>query len=292
MPRREQSIFKRILKLLISMTYLFYVYLGDLIRIVGKKRHVKCIIVYYHSVTPENRLRFAEQMDVLSSLTIPIPADWRDVPHCGGPYAAVTFDDGYENLVDNALPELAKRGIPCAIFVIAYALGEVPDWEVEQQRLMTADQLMKLPADLVVIGSHTLTHPNLLEVDQKEAMRQIRGSRIALEELLKREVKLFSFPYGAFDADLVKQCRQAGYERVFTTLPEFALAEPTAFTIGRVSVEPTDWPLEYRLKLMGGYNWLPPVFSLKRKVLRVSFVNKILRRRSRDQQVKDSATCN
>src|SRR5207245_1160814 len=84
--------------------------------------------------------------------------------------------------------------------------------------------------------------------------------------------KLFSFPHGSFNAKLVEWCREAGYERVFTILPTLAFSDPREFVTGRVSVEPTDWPLEFRLKLLGAYRWLPFGFGLKRKILSMPFV--------------------
>jgi peptidoglycan/xylan/chitin deacetylase (PgdA/CDA1 family) len=113
-------------------------------------------------------------------------------------------------------------------------------------------------------------------VDEERAWREIHESRARLEGLLDREVKLFSFPYGAFNERLVGLCREAGYERVFTTLPYSALSEPDEFVTGRVWAEPTDWPLEFRLKLLGAYAWLPKAFSLKRRLLTSPVIARIL----------------
>jgi hypothetical protein len=52
--------------------------------------------------------------------------------------------------------------------------------------------------------------------------------------------------------------------------PNKALADfyrcPGEFVLGRISVEPTDWALEFRLKLLGAYRWLPQAIALKRKL--------------------------
>ena len=83
---------------------------------------------------------------------------------------------------------------------------------------------------------------------------------------MSREIRLFSFPYGAENDRLVDLCREAGYERVFTILPRLALLDPQEYVTGRVVVDPTDWPLEFRLKLLGAYRWLPRAFAWKRKL--------------------------
>ena len=87
--------------------------------------------------------------------------------------------------------------------------------------------------------------------------------------MLGREFDLFAFPYGGFNQDLIKICREAGYKRIFTTLPYPAELGPGEFVSGRVSVEPTDWPIEFSLKLDGAYRWLPIAFAAKRKLKRI-----------------------
>jgi hypothetical protein len=75
-----------------------------------------------------------------------------------------------------------------------------------------------------------------------------------------------SFPYGGFNDAVIEGCREAGYERVFTALPVFAFSQPGEFVCGRVGAAPTDWPIEFRLKLAGAFRWLPYAYDLKRHV--------------------------
>jgi peptidoglycan/xylan/chitin deacetylase (PgdA/CDA1 family) len=242
-------------------------------RILGQKPRSGCVVLAYHSVTSEQRAQFARQMDVLAGSTIPVSAAIESLPENGVRYAAVTFDDGLENIITNALPELAQRKIPSTLFIVTEALGTNPKWEYfggddpSQQRVMTEQQLRQLPSELVTIGSHTMTHPMLPTVlNHDQLQRELAGSRAKLGNILGREVKLFSFPYGAFSESVVEGCREACYDRVFTALPEFAFTQPKEFVSGRVGVTPTDWPIEFRLKLAGSYRWLPYAFALKRKL--------------------------
>lgn len=211
-------------------------------------------------------------MDILLRCAEPTRAD-RTVPLAPGVrYAAVTFDDGYLSVIENALPELEKRKIPSTLFIVTEALGKHPQWlsnssnSVNSQKVMSTDQLRMLPSDLVTVGSHTIRHPKLPSLGEEDARRELSESRAKLEKILKREIKLFSFPHGAFSSRLVEWCREAGYERVFTIQPTLALSDPHEFVTGRMWAEPTDWPLEFRLKLLGAYRWLPWAVALKRWV--------------------------
>jgi peptidoglycan/xylan/chitin deacetylase (PgdA/CDA1 family) len=238
----------------------------------GKQPAATCVVIYYHAIKDEERQAFAHQMDTVRRLTTPIAIDPVMPLQAGKRYSAVTFDDGFENAIRNAIPELVKRDIPAAVFVTADLLGECAKWWPEPARerhelLATAERLRELPPGLICIGSHTLTHPRLPTLTEIDARRELSQSRMKLEELLNRRVTTFSFPFGAFNQALIDWCRDAGYERVFTTLPQMAFSTPTEFAVGRVSVEPSDWPLEFRLKLMGAYCWLPFAYSAKRVIL-------------------------
>jgi peptidoglycan/xylan/chitin deacetylase (PgdA/CDA1 family) len=244
----------------------------------GEKRRHSCVVLYYHSVPGSRRERFAKQLDMLVRHAQPISLDDKLTLQAGVRYAAVTFDDGFENFVDVALPELTKRRIPATVFVIADAVGKAFGPEGNPEPVMSLEQIRDLPADLVTIGSHTLTHPFLPSLSEQDSRSEITQSRAKIEQMLNSKVLLFSFPFGGFNEQLAVLCREAGYRHAFTTLPGFAFESPDQFVVGRVRVDPDDWALEFRLKLAGAYRWLPSAFRLKRRIVamlgRRSFIGK------------------
>jgi peptidoglycan/xylan/chitin deacetylase (PgdA/CDA1 family) len=236
-------------------------------RMFGSKPRGTCVVLYYHSVPANQREQFAQQLDVILRHTTPVPLNGDVALQPGARLTGITFDDGFENFYEQAWPELEKRKIPSVMFVIADASGKAFGPAGHSERVMSLDQLRSLPENLVTLGSHTLTHPFLPTISDDEARREITGSRAALESMLNRKIRLFSFPFGGFNDRSVELCREAGYERVFTTLPNFAFAGPNEFAVGRVRVDPTDSPLEFRLKLAGAYRWLPSAFRLKHLIV-------------------------
>ena len=203
-------------KRIIFLTGSLLVEAGDLLwnnarRLLGLRPHGSCVVLTYHSVTSEERPLFARQMDTLLRYAKPVRADIEALPPKGGRYAAVTFDDGMQNIVDNALPELEKRSIPTTLFIITDVLGKLPDWEyfgpkdTGQERVMSEEQLRKLPSAIVEIASHTMTHPVLPQIDREKLAQEVEGSRAKLAKMLGREIKLLSFPYGAFNDDVARR---------------------------------------------------------------------------------------
>ena len=256
------------------------------LRLLGKKPKGFCEVLYYHSIPASQRMLFVRQLEMLLQYAIPIPVGDRIALKPGKRYAGVTFDDGFENFATVALPELRKRKIPSTVFVIADALGKAFGCADRFENIMSSQQVQALPLDHVTIGSHTSSHPFLPSLSTEDARREIARSRMQIEEILNRKVLLFSFPFGGFNEDLVRICHDAGYQRVFTTLPFSALAAPDEFVVGRVRVDPTDWPLEFRLKLAGAYRWLPFAFAFKRKL----FSNMLIRWISGDYHRRYSET--
>ncbi len=236
--------------------------------IAGRRLPGTCVVLLYHAISAAERAAFARQMHVLLSMAKPLDDRLDQGADCGRA-ALLTFDDGLVSFLENALPELKRLRIPAVLFVVSGALGTPPAWshysseELPQERTLTEEELRALP-ETVLIGSHTVTHPMLTLLDAKDARLEIRESRIQLERLVRKPVKLFSFPYGAFSEELVACCREEGYERVFSTLPLLANTSSSGFVTGRVNVSPADTRLEFRLKLCGCYRWLPWAFRMKR----------------------------
>ncbi len=265
---------KRIVNLTISLLVRGWDWVGDqLTCLAGRTPRTECVVLAYHSVTDTQRSKFASQMNVLMRNAVPVRADVEVCPDQSKRYAAVTFDDGFQNIVDNALPELEKRRIPSTLFVVTESLGGNRGWEhrggddTRQEKVMSVKQLRQFSPELVTIGSHTMTHPLLPLLDRSQLQQELAGSRMKLEQILNREVNLLSFPYGGFNDTVVSSCREAGYARVFTALPVFAFSQPREFVTGRVGVAPTDWPIEFRLKLAGAFRWLPCAYAWKRRIL-------------------------
>jgi peptidoglycan/xylan/chitin deacetylase (PgdA/CDA1 family) len=265
------SVLRRALMLVVSAGFWGYLSLrGAFQRLLGRIPPATCIILYYHSVPAKDRKAFAKQVEMLARIARPVSVNDVSALEPGTRYAAVTFDDGFEDAIENAVPELVKRNVPAVFFVTTGVLGQPAAWWPEtaperHRRIATAERLQQLPSEWIGVGAHTLTHPRLSQLDEEQAKREILEPRGQLEALLGHKIETFSFPYGDFNDALVGWCRDSGYKRVFTTQHTNAFGHSGEFVVGRVKAEPTDWTLEFRLKLLGGYLWRPWASALKRR---------------------------
>jgi peptidoglycan/xylan/chitin deacetylase (PgdA/CDA1 family) len=263
-------VFSRLFRLAISMVYLAAVKVGELfLRVIGRAPKGTCVILYYHSVPADGRAAFARQMEMVRKHAIPIDIENPPAIESGKQYVGISFDDAFLDVLENAVPELVRQKIPAMIYVIANFLGRTADWWPEKapqrlRKIATRDQLLSAMSENIRIGSHTLTHPFLTQLSFEAAKQEICDSKSVLESLFGRKVKSFSFPYGDCDDREARLCREAGYEWAFTSRHENAFRTEDAFLVGRVSLEPADWDLEFRVKILGGYAWRPWAVKVKR----------------------------
>ena len=264
---------KRIAKLAISLVY--YIarrFSRFALELTGRSPTRSLIILYYHGIPLAYRSNFARQMESIRRRARVLPASYRGSLPWGGPNVAITFDDAYVSVAENALPELLAREFHSTIFVPVDSLGSRPTWPVEDgsldvdETVMSAEQIAPLPAPLVMLGSHTCTHPRLSRIDARNAKEEIEGSRLKLQILTAQEVRLLAFPYGDHDASTIELCKAAGYDYVFSVAPDPVDPTNSSFVRGRVKVDPFDWPLEFFLKYHGAYAWISQVSSLKQKL--------------------------
>lgn len=227
-------------------------------------------------VEQKERRNFGCQLDAILRNAKPIQADTKNLLTPNTYHVAVTFDDGFVDILENAVPELMKRDIPFTIFVPTGYLGKCPEWiEKKEYRssrgpVMTETQVRDImKCELVSIGSHCVSHTDLRLMDENSAKQEIQNSKNELENIIGKKVNLLSFPHGAYTDKCIEFARHAGYERVFTIKPSLGLLSPNEFITGRISVCPGDWPFEFKLKVLGAYRWLPWAYSLKRKILSI-----------------------
>jgi peptidoglycan/xylan/chitin deacetylase (PgdA/CDA1 family) len=266
---------KRLAKLAISLLYFCAQAACRLVvRTAGHLPRPRLVVLCYHGLPDRYLSNFVRQMEALSHATRVVPASYRGDLPSDRTNVAITFDDAYVSVAKNALPELAARRFHSTIFVPTGVLGSRPTWSMDdgsldaQETVMAADQIAALPSPLVAVGSHTITHPRLSNIDHDDARREIEDSRRALQELTTQDVRLLAFPHGDHNAAILALCRDAGYEQVFSINPHSVDTTSSDFVRGRVRVEPFDGRLEFLLKYNGAYAWASYVTSLRRTLNR------------------------
>lgn len=121
----------------------------------------------------------------------------------------LTFDDGYQDAYDAALPVLQRYGFTATFYVVSNF--------VNQPGYMNWGELIALHEAGMEIGSHTIDHPDLTSLDYFEAERQIAQSKADLERGLGFPIVSFCYPTGKYHDGIIAMVAAAGYQSATTT---------------------------------------------------------------------------
>jgi len=153
--------------------------------------------------------------------------------------AALTFDDGYADNLEIALPALESLGAKGTIYVVAGEIGRAkPSWAkaaiAETDRLLTAPELVRVRAAGWEIGSHCVNHVRLAALSEAAQREELHRSKAMLEDVLNHPVTSLAYPYGDFSAVTRRVAAAAGYTHAFTTAKRGG--DGTAFALERYSL--------------------------------------------------------
>lgn len=159
----------------------------------------------------------------------------------------LTFDDGYTDFLEHAMPVLARHGMTATVYVVAGRLGGRNEWDPGPRLdLVDADQVRAVAAAGHEVGSHTLTHCRLPGASPATLAAEVGDSKRVLEGVLQAEVAGFCYPWGDFDAAAADAVRAAGYDHACVT-GDYRPGD--RFTLPRIYVAPQDTALHLTAKL-------------------------------------------
>ena len=257
-------------------------------RVIAPQRPVGIPILMYHSISDDldqrrgayfrtvtSPARFRRQMSALRArgvraLTLaqatrrmaePAPADL-------APAVVVTFDDGYLDFRTTAFPIMQELGIAATVFV---STGFVGKPFIDGRPCLGEGDIVALADQGVEFGSHTVTHPQLLDVPRTQMRDELERSRQAMSEMLGRSIDSFSYPFRfpsehpEFTKDLTAVLAACGYRQGVTTTIGVARTEDPPYFLRRLPINDCDDDALFSAKLDGHYDWVQRLQSARKQ---------------------------
>lgn len=122
---------------------------------------------------------------------------------------AVTADDAYISAFTEGWPRLKKAGIPFTLFVATEPVTS------KLKGYLSWDQIRQMKAEGVTIGAHSHRHPSLPALGPDKAREDLETSMALFEKELGEKPSLFAYPFGEWDAPMLKLVKQIGYSVAF-----------------------------------------------------------------------------
>lgn len=174
-----------------------------------------------------------------------------------GRVAVITFDDGYVDTLENALPILLNNRFSATCYFISQRSGQYNDWDAAslnvRKALMSNDQIRSWHDAGMEVGAHSRTHPHLPDCAEAELQSEIQGSKVDLEFLTGSPVTQFCYPYGDLNERVTTAVLQAGFDAATTTQRGRVRSGDNPLLFRRVLVSGSTLPHLFLLKLLTSY---------------------------------------
>ena len=147
---------------------------------------------------------------------------------------ALCFDSGYQKITFNdttyGLSSASqRRSTKNALFRLGIDLNTqieiqnvlsknypIPNHIIRFYEGMSSKQLRQAAKSrLILLGAHSVHHPNLSQLTAEEQFNEIRDSKRKIEEIIEDEVKMFAFPNGDYDSKTLKAIEKSGFDISF-----------------------------------------------------------------------------
>ena len=220
-------IFRLLMVLLIVTSVIFYQSIFFVTNNTAYAEEITIPILTYHNFTTEegssykiNIVEFEKQMDYLAAHNYSVIslsellARLRTGQLPPKPIV-ITIDDGYKSTFTLAYPVLKKYNFPATLFLYTNFIEK-------NSYSLTWEEIREMTKNNIEIGSHTLSHCNLLKYKKNEnyetylarVKKEIFLSKEILESKIGKKVKFFAYPYGVYSPIIKNLVIQAGYEGI------------------------------------------------------------------------------
>lgn len=173
----------------------------------------------------------------------------------------ITFDDGYQDFFDSALPILEHYGAPSIVFVhsdrSSTELGNTFS-------LMDWDTITRITNQGVTVGNHSDSHPNLKRLSSQQLVAEFDTSESFFFEKLGTKPKFFAYPGGKLNAGVVDELTRREYLLAFTVDEGLVYPNQDKMRIPRIGITRNMSFLEFKIKLTRVADWYAKVRNLWR----------------------------
>ena len=191
----------------------------------------------------------------------------------------LTFDDGFRDNFETALPLLREYGFGAFVFVLpplvdsggALAWSEVADdarRHPATMRSVTWEMLEQMKEGGFEIGSHTLTHPHLPQLDDVTLRDELWESRARVKERLGT-CDTIAYPFGEWSARVAVAAAECGYRYGFSLPTRTGQLGAAPHSIPRINVDYRDDERRFAAKLSAPGKRIilsPAVAALRRRL--------------------------
>jgi peptidoglycan/xylan/chitin deacetylase (PgdA/CDA1 family) len=165
----------------------------------------------------------------------------------------ITFDDGFQDCVDYAVPILQARGFTAIFYLVAGLMGKTSRWLVRERGvefpLIDWATARHVEAAGLQCGAHSMSHPRLVELSAAACCTELQESRYLLEEQLGHAVRHLAYPFGSFNTAVRAIAAETGYASACSVRIGLSTPDDDPLALHRVPVTGHDALLDFICRL-------------------------------------------
>jgi peptidoglycan/xylan/chitin deacetylase (PgdA/CDA1 family) len=212
---------------------------------------------YYYNVHPE---MFKMQMDYLRKnfniVTLDEICNYviknRRLPKKS---VSITFDDGFNNVYENAYPYFKEHKLPASIFITTEYVQKWIVMNHTQFKMLNWNQIKEMNKNDITIGSHTVTHPHLKKISFEKARNEIYQSKEIIQKELGNKVKYFAYPRGEYNNRIVNLVKAYGFHCAFIASEGTIRMGDHPLLLNRVDIDSSITFWMFKIKLSYAIDW-------------------------------------
>jgi len=166
----------------------------------------------------------------------------------------ITFDDGYQNNFDYALPILKKRKLKATVFLPVSFIGKTNIWDQGSDHLMNVETL-KEAMPYFEFGLHSFLHQDMSKISQDEIREDFQACKNALEAENIHYLPVLAYPYGRYpkNVESFQLFDNHGIKLAFRIGNKVnALPLKDKFLVKRIDIRGTDSFADFKIKIAKG----------------------------------------
>ena len=166
----------------------------------------------------------------------------------------ITFDDAYQNIHNYVMPILKELDYTATCFFVSNYINQFNYWDINNKNfkkipLMTDAQLNDWKDNDFEIGSHSLDHSNLNNLNENELIAQLSDSKKIFKDKFNIDVESFSYPYGKYNKNVIQLVKKYYRFAVTTKRSRFKFNKFDLLEIPRIPVNPDTNIFKFYLKI-------------------------------------------
>ena len=153
----------------------------------------------------------------------------------------ITFDDGYKDILNNALPILKKYNFKATSFFVTNLIGKNNSWDIKKKsyikkEIMSPSDILQWISSGMHIGSHSHNHVDLTKISEEKLLYELEFSKKFLEDKFDNKNNIFCYPYGKVNENVHYHTKKFYSKAVTTNRSRYSLKRHNTHLIPRIDM--------------------------------------------------------